>query len=274
VLDTCERIARERFAPANRLADVQEPHFDGERVHLPAATHEALPPELRLQGTTVFAFHCAEGVIIAGDHRATAGNVIFSDQTEKILELDSHSLIAIAGVPATAFEMARTLQTTFEFYRRSQLQPMSLSAKVRALSRLLRDNLPATIQGFGVVAPIFVGADVNGHEVRPVIHFYDPLGAQFEAASYAGSGSGSGSIKSVLHFLEKWGQPRPAEMNLEQAVTLATRLLMTAAEFDSATGGVRPDLRLYATIKLLGRDGIRTISQSEQQKNWTQAISV
>ena len=41
VLDTCEKIARERFAPFNRLADTQEPHFDGERVHLPAATHEA-----------------------------------------------------------------------------------------------------------------------------------------------------------------------------------------------------------------------------------------
>ena len=67
-----------------------------------------------IQATTVFAFHCAAGVIIAGDHRATAGNVVFSDKTEKILELDSHSLMAIAGVPATAFEMARTLQTTFE----------------------------------------------------------------------------------------------------------------------------------------------------------------
>lgn len=42
VLDTCERIAREKFAPFNRLSDTQEPHFDGERVHLPPATHDAL----------------------------------------------------------------------------------------------------------------------------------------------------------------------------------------------------------------------------------------
>src|SRR3954452_21401478 len=104
-----------------------------------------------LQATTVFAFHFREGVIIAGDHRATAGNTIFSDKTEKILELDAHSLMAIAGVPATAFEMARTLQTPFEFYRRSQLQPMSLLAKLRALSQLLRNNISATLQGFGVV---------------------------------------------------------------------------------------------------------------------------
>ena len=106
----------------------------------PVAFDGAAPTPL--QATTVFAFHCADGVMIAGDHRATAGNTVFSDRTEKILELDSHSLMAIAGVPATAFEMARTLQTAFEFYRRSQLQPMSLPAKLRALSKLLRDNLP------------------------------------------------------------------------------------------------------------------------------------
>jgi len=233
----------------------------------------SLPPELNIHATTVFAFHCAEGVIIAGDHRATAGNIIFSDTTEKILELDSHSLMAIAGVPATAFEMARTLQTTFEFYRRSQLQAMSLQAKIRALSRLLRENLPATIQGFGIVSPIFAGIETSDPEAKPVIYFYDPLGAQFEAANFAGSGSGSGSIKSVLSFLEKWGSPPPGEMSLAEGMTLATRLLLTAAEFDTATGGVHPDRKLYATIKILTRDGIRGISQEEQEKSWRKAIA-
>ena len=233
-----------------------------------SASAPAIEP---LQATTVFAFHCAEGVIIAGDHRATAGNTIFSDKTEKILELDSHSLMAIAGVPATAFEMARTLQTTFEFYRRSQLQGMSLPAKIRALSKLLRDNLPATLQGFGVVAPIFAGVETSDPDGKPAIYFYDPLGAQFEAAAYAGSGSGSGSIKSVLHFLEKWGHPRPAEMSLAQGTTLATRLLMTAAEFDTATGGVHPDRKLFATIKLLSREGIRTVGLNEQEQGWKEA---
>jgi butyryl-CoA dehydrogenase len=41
VLDTCERIAREKYAPSNRIVDTQEPHFDGERVILPQATHDA-----------------------------------------------------------------------------------------------------------------------------------------------------------------------------------------------------------------------------------------
>jgi len=221
-----------------------------------------------LQATTVFAFHCAEGVIIAGDHRATAGNIVFSDKTEKILELDSHSLMAIAGVPATAFEMARTLQTSFEFYRRSQLQPMSLPAKIRALSQLLRNNLAGTIQGFGVVAPIFAGVETNEPNAQPQIYFYDPLGAQFEATNFAGSGSGSGSIKSVLSFLERWGKPKPAEMPLAEAASLANRLLMTAAEFDTATGGVHPDKHQFATIKFVSKQGIRSISAAEQEQFW------
>ncbi|HAM72919.1 MAG TPA: proteasome subunit alpha [Verrucomicrobiales bacterium] len=227
--------------------------------------------ELALHATTVFAFHCAAGVIMAGDHRATAGNTVFSDTTEKILDLDAHSMMAIAGSPAVAFEMARTLQTTFEFYRRSQLQPMSLSAKLRALSKLLRENLPGTIQGFGLVSPLFAGLEVEDPHAQPVIHFYDPLGAQFEAATFASSGSGSPTIRSVLHFLEKWGNPRPADMTLEQAVNLANRLLMTAAAFDTATGGVHPDRRLYATIKLLTRDGIRTIPLEEHERYWQRA---
>jgi proteasome beta subunit len=149
---------------------------------------------ITLEATTVFAFHYADGVVVAGDHRATAGNIVFSDRTEKILELDRHSLMAIAGSPSIALEMARTLQTAFDFYRRSQLQPMSNAAKMRALSRLLHENLPATLQGFGTVAPLFAGLDPATN--KPSIYFYDPLGAQFEGVAYAGSGSGSGMWRS------------------------------------------------------------------------------
>jgi proteasome beta subunit len=241
--------------PRERLAAI---HHDG---HGPAP----------LQATTVFAFHCADGVIIGGDHRATAGNVVFSDKTEKILELDSHSLMAIAGVPATAFEMARTLQTAFEFYRRSQLQSMSLQARLRALSRLLHENLPATLQGVGAVSPLFAGSEPADPDARPGIWFYDPLGAQFEAAAFASSGSGSGTIRSVLHYLQSWGRPKPAELPLPQAVVLANRLLMTAAEFDTATGGVHPEQREFATIRLLSAKGIQAVSRDEQARFWREA---
>jgi len=155
---------------------------------------------------------------MGGDRRATAGNVIVTDCVDKVLELDAMSLLAIAGVPATAFEMARVLQTSFEYYRRSQLQSLSLPAKVRALARLLRENLPMTMQGVGVVMPVFAGVDQTVSPPAPQIYFYDPLGAQFHAVGYAASGSGAGTIRSVLSFQDRYGRPRPAQMNLQQAI--------------------------------------------------------
>jgi len=204
---------------------------------------------------------------MAGDRRATAGNVIVTDRVDKVIEIDATSMLAIAGVPATAFEMARVMQTSFEYYRRSQLQPLSLPAKVRALARLLRENLPMTMQGIGIVVPLFAGLDIQRTPAQPLIYFYDPLGAQFQAVGYAASGSGSGTIRSILSYQEKYGAPRPTEMNLQQAVQFTLRLLMTASEFDSATGGINPETNTFATIKLLDANGVRTVSAEEQGKH-------
>jgi proteasome beta subunit len=219
---------------------------------------------VQTQATTVFAFHFADGVLMGGDRRATAGNIIVTDRVEKVLELDATSILAIAGVPATAFEMARVLETSFEYYRRSQLQSLSLPAKVRALARLLRENLPMTMQGIGVVMPLFASVDQTVRPPEPQIYFYDPLGAQFHAVGYAASGSGSGTIRSILSFQEQYGQPRPTRMNLQQAVQFALRLLMTASEFDSATGGVNPGTHTYATIKVLRGSGVEDITGERQ----------
>lgn len=232
------------------------------RLAPPRVDAAAMPPQT--QATTVFAFHCADGVLMAGDRRATAGNVIVTDTVDKVIELDATSLFAIAGVPATAFEMARALQTSFEYYRRSQLQPLSLPARVRALSRALRENLPLTLQGVGTVAPIFAGLDSSVQPARPIIHFYDPLGAQFEAADFAASGSGATSIRSILAFQQRFGSPPPSALPLRPAVRFALQLLMVAAEFDAATGGVNPAQDRFATLRLLAPDGIRAIDATEQ----------
>lgn len=221
---------------------------------------------VQTQATTVFAFHYAGGVLMAGDRRATAGNLIVTDRVDKVIEIDATSLLAIAGVPATAFEMARVMQTSFEYYRRSQLQPLSLPAKVRALARLLRENLPMTMQGVGVVVPLFAGVDATAAEPQPMIYFYDPLGAQFQAVGYAASGSGSGSIRSIISYQERHGRPKPSEYNLDQAVQFALRLLIVASEFDSATGGVNPETNTYATIKVLESGGVHTIPAEEQAR--------
>src|SRR5438034_8992658 len=103
------------------------------------------------ESTTILAFKFADGVLVAGDRRATSGHTVVYDRADKVLEIDRHSIMAVAGVPATAWEMARVLEHSFQYFRRTQLQEMSVDGKVRALAKLLRDNFGFVMQGIGVV---------------------------------------------------------------------------------------------------------------------------
>ncbi|MBL8036724.1 MAG: proteasome subunit alpha [Nitrospira sp.] len=210
--------------------------------------------------TTILAFKYREGVLVAGDRRATAGNMVMYDRTDKVLEIDRHSVMAIAGVPATAYEMARILEHSFKYYRRTQLQELSFEGKLRALSKLLKENVPAALAGTGAVAPIFAGYDAEQEAAK--IYFYDILGAEFEGVEYAVSGSGSPTIRGILHYLNTWGEQPLSATTEEQATVQALRLLTSAAEFDSATGGVNREAGLYPVVKLITSDGVTTVSDS------------
>ena len=135
------------------------------------------------RATTVFAMKYRDGVLVAGDRRATAGNLVMYDRTDKVLELDRYCALAIAGVPATAFEMARVLEHSCKYYRRSQLQDLSFDGKLRALSQLLKENVPAALAGTGAVVPVFAGYDHK--QGCGKIFFYDILGAEFEGVDNA-----------------------------------------------------------------------------------------
>lgn len=213
------------------------------------------------ESTTILAFKFADGVLVAGDRRATAGNLVVYDRADKVLEIDKHSLMAIAGVPATAWEMARVLEHSFQFYRRSQLQEMSLEGKVRALSKLLRDNLGFVMQGVGVVVPIFATFDLQADSAR--LYFYDAMGAQFEATDYAATGSGSGAVRSILYYENSWGKKPLRKLKEADAVMLALRALDTAAETDTATGGVDRRGRVYPIVKIISRGGIATLTEKQ-----------
>jgi len=207
--------------------------------------------------TTILAFKYRDGVLVAGDRRATAGNMVMYDRTDKVLELDRHSVMAIAGVPATAYEMARILEHSFKYYRRTQLQELSFEGKLRALSKLLKENVAAALSGTGAVAPIFAGHDFEQEATK--IYFYDILGAEFEGVEYAVSGSGSPTIRGILHYLNTWGEQPLQAMSEEQAAAQALRLLTSAAEFDSATGGVNREADLYPVIKFITAAGVGTM---------------
>ncbi|MDE0088393.1 MAG: proteasome subunit alpha [Candidatus Poribacteria bacterium] len=214
------------------------------------------------EATTVVAMRYNEGIIIAGDRRATAGTAVVHDRAEKVLPIDTHSVLAISGAPAMAYEIARVLKHSFQYFRRSQLQELSVEGKLRTLSRLIRENLPMAMQGIGAVIPIFAlyAPQTDESENGGKIYFYDALGAHFENVDFATTGSGSIWIRGVLRYLDRWGETQLENMDQQQATVTILRLLDTASEYDAATSGYNAKAEIFPTLKTITRQGIETLS--------------
>jgi proteasome beta subunit len=215
------------------------------------------------EATTVVAMRYKEGIIIAGDRRATAGTAVVHDRAEKVLPIDTHSVLAISGAPATAYEIARVLKHSFQYFRRSQLQELSVEGKLRTLSRLIRDNLPMAMQGIGAVIPIFAlyAPQTDESENGGKIYFYDALGAHFENVDFATTGSGSIWIRGVLRYIDRWGETQLEQMDQRQATIIILRLLDTASEYDAATSGYNAKAEIFPTLKTITRQGIETLTE-------------
>ncbi|QSR89682.1 proteasome subunit alpha [Methylacidiphilum caldifontis] len=218
-----------------------------------------------IESTTILAFYYRDGVIVAGDRRATAGNLVIHERAEKVISIDRNTILAVAGTPATAFEIARVLQHSFEFYRRSQLQPLSVAAKVRMVSKLLKDNLALSLQGIGIVIPLLALSDPFGKE-KPTIYFYDALGAQFQTVDFAVSGSGSPAVRSILQYINRWSGKPTVEREEEESIQLALQLLDIAAESDTATGGVNRRTKIYPQVKLLKESGVVSVPEEKLEQ--------
>ena len=232
-----------------------------------------LLPETTLHGadveiahsTTVVAVLYRDGVMIAGDRRATAGTAVIYDRAEKVLQIDMHSVLAISGSPAIAYEIARMLEHSFQYFRRSQLQELSLEGKLRMLSRLIRENLTMALQGIGGVIPIFALYDLNAPDDKNggKIFFYDALGAHFENVDFATTGSGSIWIRGVLRYLSRFGETSLHEMDQRQVAITILRLLDIASEYDAATSGYNAKVNIFPTLKTVTRTGVDTITDED-----------
>ncbi|VAX28009.1 Proteasome subunit beta, bacterial [hydrothermal vent metagenome] len=242
----------------------------GYRLHSPLEKSAGESVTLT-QATTVLAFHYKDGVLMAGDRRATAGNSIMYERCEKVIPIDDYSLMAIAGVPATAFEMARILSHNFEYFRRSQMQSMSTEGKIRALSKLLKDNVGMALQGVGAVSPILTSYDLRAQ--KSLIYFYDILGAEFQIDTHAATGSGSPMIRGILEYENLWGKTPLAKRTEMEAKKLAVRLLQTAAQFDSATGHARPEDKLFPVIAKVTKDGYHFFPEDEMTELFKKSMS-
>jgi len=211
-------------------------------------------------GTTVVAIRFADGVVLAGDRRATSGFAIASRRIEKVFPADEYSGVAFAGVAGPGNEMVRLFQTQLEHYEKIEGESLSLEGKANQLAQMVRSNLPAAMQGFAVV-PLFAGYDSRRDRGR--VFSYDVTGGKYEEADFQTNGSGGVHAKNWIKAQWREG------MSADDAIDIAVRSLFAAADEDTATGG--PDLvrRIFPTVAVISADGYRALPDDEVERRAT-----
>jgi proteasome beta subunit len=219
----------------------------------PVAAEGTPPFEIR-HGTTIAALRYIDGVVMAGDRRATAGSSIAHRSMEKVHPADRHSGVAIAGAAGPAMEMVKLFQLQLEHYEKVEGAPISLEGKANQLSQMIRSNLAMALQGF-VVVPLFAGFDVRRGVGR--IYSYDPTGGRYEETDFHADGSGGRDARTTIKL--GW---RP-ELSRTEAVELAVSALWQAADEDSATGGPDAIRGIYPTVATITADGFTRLETAE-----------
>lgn len=208
-------------------------------------------------GTTIVASTFPGGVVLAGDRRATMGNMIAQRDIEKVFPADEYSAVGIAGTAGLAVEMVKLFQLELEHFEKVEGATLSLEGKANRLSTMIRGNLAMAMQGLAVV-PLFAGWDVDREKGR--IFSYDVTGGRSEEQGYAATGSGSifarGSMKKLYR----------EDLTEQQATTLVVQALYDAADDDSATGG--PDLarRIFPIVTVITDEGYRKLTEAESSE--------
>jgi len=221
-----------------------------------------LPPgmaaDLAPHGTTIVAIATAEGVVMAGDRRATMGNLIASRDIEKVHPADSYSLIGIAGTAGIGIELMRLFQVELEHYEKIEGIMLSLDGKANRLAGMVRGNLGAAMQGLAVV-PLFAGFDLSPADPSRAgrIFSFDVAGGLYEETGYDSIGSGSLFAKSALK--KKY---RPG-VSTADAITLAVEALYDAADDDTATGGPDVSRKIYPVVMSATAQGTHRLSEEE-----------
>src|SRR5438270_121654 len=209
-------------------------------------------------GTTIVAVTHTRGVIVAGDRRATMGNVIAQRDIEKVFQADEYSCVGIAGTAGIAIELVRLFQVELEHYEKIEGTTLSLDGKANRLSMLIRNNLGMAMQGLAVV-PLFAGYDHDATDQSKAgrIFSYDVTGGRYEEHSFHSVGSGSVFARGALKKLYR------DDFDEADAALATIHALYDAADDDSATGG--PDLtrRIYPVVASVTADGFRRLPDSE-----------
>ncbi|RRQ28734.1 proteasome subunit beta [Rhodococcus sp. Eu-32] len=209
-------------------------------------------------GTTIVAVTFAGGVLIAGDRRATQGNLIANRDMQKVFVTDEYSAAGIAGTAGIAIELVRLFAVELEHYEKIEGVPLTFNGKANKLSSMVRSNLGAAMQGLAAV-PLLVGFDIDVNEPEKAgrIVSYDIVGGRYEEQSgYHAVGSGSLFAKAALKKLYTPGATEDA------ALAAVVEALFDAADDDSATGGPDVTRGIYPTAVAVTSVGAAPVAES------------
>jgi len=209
---------------------------------------------LSAHGTTVVALRYSEGVVMAGDRRATEGYYIADSRMDKVFPADEYSVVGIAGVAGQAIETVRLFQVELEHYEKVEGETLSLEGKANRLAQLLRASFALIMQGL-VVVPIYAGYDTAKSEGR--IFRYDAIGGRYEETDYNTTGSGGRDAKASLKKRWQPGLDRTA------AIEAAVESLVDAGEADVATGGPDPTRGIYPSVFLVTVEGVDEVPRDD-----------
>lgn len=223
------------------------------------------PPAFEVRhGTTIVALLYADGVVMAGDRRATAGSSIAHRTMDKVHPADRHSGVAIAGAAGPAMEMVRLFQLQLEHYEKVEGSPLSLEGKANQLAQMVRSNLGMAMQGF-VVVPLFAGYDLRRGTGR--IYTYDPTGGRYEETEFHADGSGGRDARTTIKLGWRPGLPRA------EAIELAVKALWEAADEDSATGGPDAVRGIYPTVATITEAGFEQLPEAEVAERFAAVVA-
>ncbi|HOT56586.1 MAG TPA: proteasome subunit beta [Ornithinibacter sp.] len=205
-------------------------------------------------GTTIVSLTYDGGVVMAGDRRATMGNLIANRDMDKVFATDEFSLVGIAGTAGLAIELVKLFQVELEHYEKIEGALMSLEGKANRLASMIRGNLGMAMQGLAVV-PLFAGFDPAAGTGR--IFSYDVTGGCYEEHDHHSVGSGSLFARGALKKLYR------RSGTVDDAVRCAVEALYDAADDDSATGGPDVGRRIWPSVGIVDDSGARFLLDDE-----------
>ena len=216
-----------------------------------------------IHATTIVAIRYADGVVMAGDRRATAGSSIAQRAVEKVHPADRFSGVAIAGSAGFGLELIRLFQLQLEHYEKLEGQVLSLEGKANQLAQMVRQHLPMAMQGF-VVVPLFAGYDLRRQAGR--IYTYDPTGGRYEETDFHADGSGGRDARTTVKL--GWTE----DMARDATIELAVQALYEAADEDSATGGPDAVRGIYPTVATITATGFERVPEEQVAERFAAVI--